>query len=457
MPPVPQPASAIARATPPAAANSGRTLCRRLVSRLELGDGLVAGGIDREDAVEARDLKDLGDVAVTADERELSVVRAQSLDAADEHTERRRIDERRVAEVDDDLLAALPDHLEQLLFELGRRVQVDLAGERDHVGIVSQLFCLDVEVHLPPVVAPDRLFPSARSLTPGLRALAQRLDPVPDLRLRRRVEVEREQTLVRIDGDLRLVQRLTSLGEQEERLLVLRLELDDLLVRGDCLRRSGLVLRRGGLELSVRLVRGSRGNRVLSERLAELSRRRPERGSYAGLRLGERGELSLLEVEIGLGQLEIAETTESGHVLRPEPPVREPGGDGLVRAALVLQDLGESTPGRRVERPLAHRLLGLRQRARRGTLVAECVAQQLSEVEPAGANTEKDEPAREHEDQNDERPLRLVAQAGEEHRVIGYASGAATTGSAAGGTASMARLALCAAAVSSCQSIPPFS
>ena len=37
-------------------------------------------------------------------------------------------------EVDDDFLAALPDHLEQLLLELRRRVEVDLAGERDDVA-----------------------------------------------------------------------------------------------------------------------------------------------------------------------------------------------------------------------------------------------------------------------------------------------------------------------------------
>src|SRR5881275_847681 len=106
-------------AAPHSAAETSRTLCRRLVGRLELGDGLVAGGVDREDAVEAGDLEDLGDVAVAADERQLPVVRAEALDASDEDAERRGVDERRVAEVDDDLLAALADHLEQLLLELG--------------------------------------------------------------------------------------------------------------------------------------------------------------------------------------------------------------------------------------------------------------------------------------------------------------------------------------------------
>src|SRR5215208_4381395 len=62
-------------------------------------------------------------------------------------TARRRVDERRVREVDDDVFRAVPDHLEQLLFELRRRVEVDLAPEGDHVRLAFQLLGLDVEVH----------------------------------------------------------------------------------------------------------------------------------------------------------------------------------------------------------------------------------------------------------------------------------------------------------------------
>src|SRR5262249_54858433 len=112
-----------------------------------LCDRLVAGRIDREHAVEAGDLEDLRDVPVATDQGELAVVRAQPLDAPDEDAERRRIDEGRAAEVDDDLLAALADDLQQLLLELGRGVQVDLAGQRDHVRVAAQLLGLDVEVH----------------------------------------------------------------------------------------------------------------------------------------------------------------------------------------------------------------------------------------------------------------------------------------------------------------------
>src|SRR5262249_15384567 len=115
--------------------------------RVEAGHRLVARRMDREDAVEARDLEDLRDVAVAANEGELAVVRPQALDAADEHAERRRVDERRVREVDDDVLRALADHVEELLLELRRGVEVDLAGKRDDVRVAGELLGLDVEVH----------------------------------------------------------------------------------------------------------------------------------------------------------------------------------------------------------------------------------------------------------------------------------------------------------------------
>src|SRR4051794_3021616 len=122
-PPVPQPAAASAvRQTRPAAAKRMRS-GGRPARGPELRDGLLARGVDREHAVESRDLEDLRDVAVAADERELAVVRAEPLDAADEHAERRRVDERRPREVDDHLARPLPDHLEQLLLELGRGVE----------------------------------------------------------------------------------------------------------------------------------------------------------------------------------------------------------------------------------------------------------------------------------------------------------------------------------------------
>src|SRR5207248_8498316 len=166
-PPVPQPARSSAA---PIRTTERRNELRRRVAarRSQLRDRFVARRIDREDPIETRDLEDLRDVPVAADERELAVVRAEPLDAAHEDAERRRIDEGRVAEVDDDLLAALADHLEQLLLELRRRVQIDLTRERDDVGGSAELLGLDVEVHarsLPGSCSPAQPGRSGESLS----------------------------------------------------------------------------------------------------------------------------------------------------------------------------------------------------------------------------------------------------------------------------------------------------
>src|SRR5262249_22507360 len=91
-------------------------------------------------------------VPVAADERQLPVVRAEALHPADQDTEGGRIDEGGRGEVHDHLLAALPDHLEQLLLELRSRVEIDLAGQGDHVRVVGDLLGLDVEVHSSPMI-----------------------------------------------------------------------------------------------------------------------------------------------------------------------------------------------------------------------------------------------------------------------------------------------------------------
>src|SRR5262249_51254821 len=152
--------------------------------------------------------------------------RPQALDAADEDSERGRVDERRAAEVDDDVLAALSDHLEQLLLELGRRVEVDLAGERDDICVAAELLGLDVEVHAdPPKSSPavcqaDRgsVYPrsGSRNLLPatgGLRLAGARLhgcargprellDRLLVLCLQRTVRIDPEIAAERIERDL---------------------------------------------------------------------------------------------------------------------------------------------------------------------------------------------------------------------------------------------------------------
>src|SRR6185295_11330115 len=137
-----RPAQPAARSAAPASTRGRSTrsfkrLRLRLCLLADAFHGLGTRFVDGEDLVQPRDLEDLRDVAVAADEREPPAVRAQSLDAAHQHAERGRVDEGRVGEVDDDLLGALADHLEQLLLELGRGVEVDLARQGDDVGVVG--------------------------------------------------------------------------------------------------------------------------------------------------------------------------------------------------------------------------------------------------------------------------------------------------------------------------------
>src|SRR5207302_6743876 len=141
-PPVPQPASTAAAPRSGRTRRKSRKLCGRLIGGAKLRDRFLACRIDREHAIEAGDLEDLRDVAVATDERKLAVVRPQPLDTADKHAEGRGIDEGRVAEVDDDVLPAFADHLEELLLELRGCVEVDLAGESNDVRVLSQLLGL---------------------------------------------------------------------------------------------------------------------------------------------------------------------------------------------------------------------------------------------------------------------------------------------------------------------------
>src|SRR5919201_5554063 len=81
------------------------------------------------------------------DERDLAALRPQSLEAAEQHAERRRVDERGLGEVDDDATRAGADQAEQLALEMRRRVEVALAGNRDETDTVVQPLALDPDLH----------------------------------------------------------------------------------------------------------------------------------------------------------------------------------------------------------------------------------------------------------------------------------------------------------------------
>src|SRR5918992_3957219 len=111
--------------------------------------------MDREDAVQPGDLEDLRDVLIGAHEGERPARRTQALDASHQHSERRRVDEGCLREVDHDLLLSGLDQLDHPLLELGRRVEVDLTAELDHVGGVVDRLVFDVEVHASPWSRPS--------------------------------------------------------------------------------------------------------------------------------------------------------------------------------------------------------------------------------------------------------------------------------------------------------------
>src|SRR6266705_2660622 len=120
------------------------------------------------------------------------------------------------------------------------------------------------------------LFPSARSLTPG--GLPQGLDPCADLRGRGGVELELEQAHVCADRHRRLAQCVRRLGEGKDRLLVVRAQLDDPLVRRNGRRGRGLVLGGHFLQLGARLGREGGRDRILAEGLSELAAGRRREG-----------------------------------------------------------------------------------------------------------------------------------------------------------------------------------
>ncbi len=87
-------------------------------------------------ATEADDLENALDPVVATDDEQVAVVLAQPLGAADQHAERRRIEEGHRGEGDDDMTGALVDASYELLVELGGSAEVDLARECHHRNLV---------------------------------------------------------------------------------------------------------------------------------------------------------------------------------------------------------------------------------------------------------------------------------------------------------------------------------
>src|SRR5687767_5012022 len=103
------------------------------------GDRGVDVVVNGEHLGQAGDLEHLQDPALGADQRQVTVVAADALETTDEDAEPGRVEKLHAFEVDQDLTLALVDQLNQLLAELGRRVDVDFTLYRQDRPAVALL------------------------------------------------------------------------------------------------------------------------------------------------------------------------------------------------------------------------------------------------------------------------------------------------------------------------------
>jgi hypothetical protein len=102
--------------------------------------------VDREDLGQPGDPEDLEDLLLGADKLQRAVVVADPLEPADQHSEPGRVQEVDLLQVDHDVVGPVADQLDQLLSQLWRGVDVDLAGHLEH-RVVAFLAHVEVEIH----------------------------------------------------------------------------------------------------------------------------------------------------------------------------------------------------------------------------------------------------------------------------------------------------------------------
>ena len=108
--------------------------------------GSGASGRRAEDLHESRDVEDLLDLRIGADQVDAAAVLAHALEAADQHAESGRVDVADLLEVDDEVVVALIDQLADRVLDLRRGVDVDLARQLDDVRFVARLVHLDFDI-----------------------------------------------------------------------------------------------------------------------------------------------------------------------------------------------------------------------------------------------------------------------------------------------------------------------
>src|SRR5207245_1959655 len=102
--------------------------------------------VDREDLGETGDFEHLEDAALGADQREIAIVAPEPLESAHQDAETGGVEEVDGFEVDDDLVLALADELDEALAEPRRGVDVDLPPDGEH-GPAVPLVDIQAEIH----------------------------------------------------------------------------------------------------------------------------------------------------------------------------------------------------------------------------------------------------------------------------------------------------------------------
>src|SRR5207245_7390452 len=87
-------------------------------------------GVDGEHLGQTGNAEDLENALLGADQPQRALVRAYSLEAADEHAEPGRVEEVDVLHVDDQVVVAARHEVDELFAQLRGGVDVDLAADR---------------------------------------------------------------------------------------------------------------------------------------------------------------------------------------------------------------------------------------------------------------------------------------------------------------------------------------
>src|SRR6266487_4359519 len=138
--------------------------------------GLVHGHVDAEDLRQPGDPEDPQYPLLRADQIQRAVVGPHPPQAPDQHPEAGGVEEPDLVQVDDELVAALADQIDEQLTQPRRRIHIDLAPDVDDLdavlGVVTQL-----QIHTSSSAMPGVI--STYIPAPRAGVVRARADPLP--------------------------------------------------------------------------------------------------------------------------------------------------------------------------------------------------------------------------------------------------------------------------------------